>query len=131
MCKACRRGCGATWRNAKHLAGLVKAAPDWRVVAPVPLQTVCVRHEPAGLSGAALDAHTKAWAEAVNRSGAAYLTPATIDGRWMVRVSVGSLTTETADIEAVWRDMQAAALEGMSGGGSMGGLLVEGGGVLV
>ena len=53
------------------------------------LQTVCVRHEPPGLEGEALDAHTTAWVEAVNRSGAAYLTPAVLDGRWMARVSIG------------------------------------------
>ena len=79
------------------------------VVAPVPLQTVCVRHEPAGLRGDALDAHTRAWAERVNRSGAAYLTPATIDGRWMVRVSVGAEPTERADVVAVWSAMREAA----------------------
>ena len=38
----------------------VRATPDWRVLAPVSLQTVCVRHEPAGLTGDALDAHTRA-----------------------------------------------------------------------
>src|ERR1700734_897544 len=101
--------------NARHLAELVAAAPAWRVVAPVNLQTVCVRHHPAApdasaLSGEALDAHTTAWVEAVNRSGAAYLTPAVVDGRWLARVSIGALATETADVEAVWAAMQAAAL---------------------
>jgi len=32
--------------NAQWLAREVRATPDWRVLAPVPLQTVCVRHEP-------------------------------------------------------------------------------------
>lgn len=95
--------------NAAWLAGEVAAQPGWTVVAPVPLQTVCVRHEPAGLEGSALDAHTRAWAERVNRSGAAYLTPAMIDGRWMVRVSVGAEPTERADVAAVWAAMRAAA----------------------
>ena len=85
------------------------ATPGWRVVAPVPLQTVCVRHEPAGLDGDALDAHTTAWVGAVNRSGAAYLTPAVLDGRWMVRVSIGALATEEADVAAVWATMREAA----------------------
>src|SRR5271163_2019214 len=62
--------------NAHRLAELVAAAPGWRVVAPVNLQTVCVRHEPEGLEREGLDAHTTGWVEAVNRSGAAYLTPA-------------------------------------------------------
>src|SRR5438552_12632411 len=82
--------------NARWLESEVRAAPGWRVLAPVPLQTVCVRHEPAGLEGDALDRHTTAWAERVNRSGGAYVTPALLDGRWMVRVSVGALPTERA-----------------------------------
>src|SRR5262249_53063184 len=46
--------------NAQWLAEAVRAAPGWRVLAPVPLQTVCVRHEPPGLAGEALDGHTLA-----------------------------------------------------------------------
>ncbi|HEY1190864.1 MAG TPA: pyridoxal-dependent decarboxylase [Gemmata sp.] len=95
--------------NARWLADEVARSPNWKVVAPVPLQTVCVRHEPPGLSGEALDAHTRAWAEKLNASGFAYLTPAVLGGRWMVRVSVASLTTERADVEATWRAMREAA----------------------
>jgi aromatic-L-amino-acid decarboxylase len=100
--------------NARALADKITATPGWRVLAPVHLQTVCVRHEPTGpdgtaLDGGALDQHTTAWVEAVNRSGAAYLTPAVLDGRWMARVSVGTLATEKADVAAVWAAMQAAA----------------------
>ena len=95
--------------NARTLAEQVAATPAWRVVAPVTLQTVCIRHEPPGLAGEALDTHTRAWAEAVNRSGAAYLTPAVVDGRWMVRVSVGAIATEMVDVQAGWDAIQAAA----------------------
>src|SRR5207237_3020341 len=95
--------------NAQWLATEVSGTPRWRVLAPVPLQTVCVRHEPPGLEGAALDAHTTAWAERVNRSGAAYLTPATLDGRWMVRISIGAETTERAHVETLWQLMRDEA----------------------
>jgi aromatic-L-amino-acid/L-tryptophan decarboxylase len=100
--------------NARWLADQVAATPGWRVLAPVHLQTVCVRHEPVGpdgstLEGEALDRHTTAWVEAVNRSGAAYLTPAVVDGRWLARVSIGALATEAADVAAVWAAMQKAA----------------------
>jgi len=95
--------------NARWLAGEVASTARWRVLAPVHLQTVCVRHEPPGLEGEALDAHTKTWAEAVNRSGQAYLTPAMIDGRWMVRVSIGSVATEREDVAALWRVMREMA----------------------
>jgi aromatic-L-amino-acid/L-tryptophan decarboxylase len=88
--------------NANWLAKEVRATDDWRVLAPVHLQTVCLRHEPAGLSGDALDRHTLGWAERVNASGKAYVTPALLEGRWMVRVSVGAEQTELAHVEALW-----------------------------
>ena len=95
--------------NARWLVDQIKRAPGWKLLAPVPLQTLCVRHKPDGVVGDALDAHTLAWAQRIHSSGRAYLTPATLDGRWMVRVSIGALTTERADVEAVWKLMRDEA----------------------
>jgi aromatic-L-amino-acid decarboxylase len=77
----------------------------------VPLQTVCVRHEPAGLTGDALDAYTQAWCARINQSGAAYLTPAILDGRWMVRVSIGAEQTERRHVAELWTLMKNAVDE--------------------
>jgi len=93
--------------NARWLAAQVEAAPAWEVLAPVQLQTLCIRHRPTSLEGEALDAHTRAWAERLNTSGDAYVTPATLDGRWMVRVSVGALPTEREHVERLWARLQA------------------------
>jgi aromatic-L-amino-acid/L-tryptophan decarboxylase len=98
--------------NARWLAQQVTAAQSWRVLAPVTLQTVCVRHEPSGMDEEALDRHTLAWAERLNRSGGAYVTPATLGGRWMVRVSIGAELTEREHVEQLWRIMQEAAASG-------------------
>jgi aromatic-L-amino-acid decarboxylase len=95
--------------NARWLANEVRSTPSWRVLAPVPLQTVCVRHERPGLDGEALDKHTLDWCERVNRSGEAYLTPATLDGRWMVRVSIGAEPTERRHVRALWDLMRREA----------------------
>jgi aromatic-L-amino-acid decarboxylase len=95
--------------NAQWLAGQVAATPNWCVLAPVPLQTVCMRYEPPGLEGEALDKHTLDWVERVNNSGKAYLTPSTLDGRWMVRVSIGALLTERQHVEALWALMRGEA----------------------
>jgi aromatic-L-amino-acid decarboxylase len=95
--------------NAKWFAEKVGAAPQWRVLAPAPLQTVCVRHEPSGLAGDALDRHTLGWVERVNRSGEAYLTPAVLDQRWMVRVSIGAAPTEKEHVAALWELMRQMA----------------------
>jgi aromatic-L-amino-acid decarboxylase len=96
--------------NARWLEAQVRGEPHWRVLAPVALQTLCVRHEPPGLEGEALDRHTLAWAERVNASGEAYVTPAVLDGRWMVRLSVGSLTTEREHVAGVWDLLRAEAI---------------------
>ncbi|NJK78617.1 MAG: aspartate aminotransferase family protein [Chloroflexaceae bacterium] len=98
--------------NAQWLAAQVQAAPDWKILAPVPLQTICLRHEPPGLAGDALDAHTLAWVNRINQSGMAYLTPAILDGRWLVRVSIGSLSTEREHVAELWQAMQNTVVGG-------------------
>ncbi|HUF23375.1 MAG TPA: pyridoxal-dependent decarboxylase [Vicinamibacterales bacterium] len=95
--------------NAQWLAREIEAADEWRLLAPVPLQTLCVRHEPPGLAGDALDRHTLAWVERINRSGAAYLTPALLDDRWMCRVSIGAIATEREHVQALWTLMRNSA----------------------
>jgi len=95
--------------NAQALERQVRATPGWRVLAPVVLQTVCVRHEREGMDGEALDRHTLRWVELVNASGVAYLTPALLDGRWMARISIGSAATEESDLERVWTAIREAA----------------------
>jgi glutamate/tyrosine decarboxylase-like PLP-dependent enzyme len=101
--------------NAKWLAAQVDAAPQWRRVAPVPLQTVCVRHEPPGLDAAALDAHARRWTQAVNDSGVAYLTPAVVGGQWVTRVSIGIESTEARHVAELWDAMQRAAAASITG----------------
>jgi aromatic-L-amino-acid decarboxylase len=95
--------------HARWLAAQVDAAPGWLRLAPVPFQTVCVRHVPQGLAGEALDAHTLAWVRRINDSGRAYLTPAVLGDRWMVRVSFGVEATEHEHVERLWSQMRAEA----------------------
>jgi aromatic-L-amino-acid decarboxylase len=108
--------------NARWLAGQVSSAPGWRVLAPVNLQTVVLRHEPAGtvsetgavLDAGALNAHTLAWADSVNTAGAAMVTPSLLDGTWSVRVSIGAERTERPDVEALWKLLRQAAESGLA-----------------
>jgi aromatic-L-amino-acid decarboxylase len=95
--------------NAAWLAEHVQAAPGWSLAAPAPLQTLCVLHRPPGLEGDTLDRHTVAWADRLNRSGEAYVTPAVLDGRWIVRISIGAILTEREHVEALWRRMREEA----------------------
>jgi len=101
--------------NARWLAAQVEAAPGWRVLAPVSLQTVVLRHEPPGLDHDGLNRHTLAWVDAVNGSGAALVTASLLDGVWSVRVSIGAENTERSDVEHLWRLLQHAAATAEAG----------------
>lgn len=99
--------------NARWFAEQVAGEPEWRVLAPVSLQTICLRHEPPGVTGDELDAHTLAWVDRINTSGAAFMSPATLDGRWMARVSIGVESTERRHVEALWQLIREAATAGV------------------
>ena len=49
------------------------------------------------------------WVGRINASGRAYLTPSQLEGRWMVRVSLGVEQSERQHVEALWRRMREAA----------------------
>ena len=96
--------------NAQWLREQVDAAADWQRLAPVPLQTVCLRHVPRQLreDEPALTRHNLELARRVNDSGAAYLTPSVLKGRQMIRVSIGAEPTERRHVEALWAALEAA-----------------------
>ena len=97
--------------EARWLKDQVDAASDWERLAPVPLQTVCLRHLPAALRNdeAALKQHNLAIATRINEGGHFYLTPAMLKGRQIIRVSIGSALTEQRHVEALWQELVVQA----------------------
>lgn len=99
--------------NAHWLAGEIDRTPGWQRVAPAPLQTVCVRHVPTGVTDEdTLTAHNLGIADRINRSGRAYLTPSKLKGQQMLRLSIGAELTERAHVEELWRLLQDEAASG-------------------
>jgi aromatic-L-amino-acid decarboxylase len=96
--------------NAQWLKERVDEAADWERLAPVPLQTLCIRHRPPGESEETrLAAHNLGIVDRLNRSGRAYLNGSILKGTQTVRVSIGAEATERAHVEALWRDLREAA----------------------
>jgi aromatic-L-amino-acid decarboxylase len=97
--------------NAQWFKDQVDAAADWERLAPVPFQTICIRHMPAALAGNedALKAHNLEIARRVNEGGGAYLTPSILKGKQILRVSIGAEATERAEVEALWTLLNEAA----------------------
>ena len=100
--------------NAQWFSSQVEAAEHWQVLMPVNLQTICIRHQPPGLDGDALDAHTLAWVDAINQSGDAFMSPSQLEGRWMVRVSIGVESTEREHVQKLWMRIQKSVSNSLS-----------------
>jgi aromatic-L-amino-acid decarboxylase len=99
--------------NAAWLADQVVAAPDWGLMAPAPLQTVCLRHLPPALAGdeEALAAHNAALVRRVSADGGYYFGTSELHDRLMIRISVGAQPTEREDVAGVWSALQEAAAQ--------------------
>ncbi len=96
-------------QNAAWLRAQVQSTPDWELMAPAPLQTVCVRHLLADRDEAALASHNMEIARRLNSGGGAYLTPSVLKGKQMLRISIGAERTEHHHVEALWAALRLAA----------------------
>jgi aromatic-L-amino-acid decarboxylase len=83
-----------TLANARRLAELIEAAPEFELLHDPMLSTVCFRHVPAGVAD--LDAHNVGLARAMMRDGRIFIAPAAVDGRACLRACFVNYRT-TAD----------------------------------
>ncbi|OLT14534.1 amino acid decarboxylase [Pseudonocardia sp. CNS-139] len=91
---------------AAELAGWVRAEPGFALAAPPSLALVCLRADTG--DPAADDAASRAVLEHVNASGAALLTHTLVDGRYTIRVAIGSVATERAHVVDLWERLRGA-----------------------
>jgi aromatic-L-amino-acid decarboxylase len=87
-------------RLARLFASWLDVDPEFELLAPVPMAVVCFRMTPYGLGtkqavDQELNGFNRRLVESVNRTGEAYLTHTTLNGRVAMRLAVGNiLTTE-------------------------------------
>ena len=91
---------------ARGLAQAIDDGPDFERLAPVPLSIVCFRYVPPRLKGrndadAELNELNREIMLAVQREGEAYLSNATIGGRFALRACIVNFRTQPADGEAL------------------------------
>ena len=95
---------------AQTFAGWIDADPAWERVAPVPFSTVCFRwNGAADLSDDELDTRNAAIMDAVNRTGEVFLSHTRLNGRYVIRLSVGNIRTELRHVERAWELLREAA----------------------
>ncbi len=87
----------------QELAGWVAEDPRFEIVAPHPLNLLCIRL-------AAGDQATDALIEAANATGEALFTRTVLDGQVALRVSIGARLTEQRHVAAAWSLLQRLAV---------------------
>src|SRR2546425_893886 len=105
-----RRMVAAHIALAREAAEWIAAAPDFELMAPRSLALVNFRYHPHGLDdAAALDRLNERLLEALNDSGALYLTPNRVDDAYAIRLAIGQTATRRRHVEAAWTKIQETA----------------------
>jgi len=91
---------------AQEFMQWVVADPQFELLAPVPLQTICFRHCPPEVAAAgaeALDRHNAALLQRVNATGQLFMTHTRLRERYCLRLSIGQTETRREHVVAAWR----------------------------
>lgn len=94
---------------AREFAGTLHYEGDWEVCAPVPLSLVCFRFAPANTDEDTRNALNAEILERVNASGVALLSHTKLEGRFVLRLAIGSVRTQREHLEQTWAALRAAA----------------------
>jgi aromatic-L-amino-acid decarboxylase len=89
-------------RLAQEFAEWVRADARFELAAPAPLNLVCFRHRGG-------DAVNQRILDRLNASGRLFLTHTKLDGRLVLRMSIGAARTERRHVEAAWAAIQEGA----------------------
>jgi aromatic-L-amino-acid/L-tryptophan decarboxylase len=87
-------------RLARSFAGWVDDSENFEMLAPVPFALCCFRACPQGVAD--LDALNEKIMNEINASGEAYLSHTKLDGKFTLRLSVGSIRVEERHLQKVW-----------------------------
>ena len=82
-------------RLAELFEGWVRDDPGWELCAPRPFSVVCFRKQGS-------DEENEAILERVNASGELFISHTRLDGRYVLRLAVGSERTTDEDVRRAW-----------------------------
>jgi aromatic-L-amino-acid decarboxylase len=78
----------------------VEAEPGWELCAPRHFSVVCFRLQGSDRGGS--DQRNRSLLERVNASGEIFISHAVLDGRYVLRLAVGQMSTTEEDVQRAW-----------------------------
>lgn len=94
---------------AKEFTEWVKAESDFKLMAPVPFSTVCFRFQPESKNEAELNLLNEMLLENINKSGKIFLSHTKLNGKFVIRLTIGSIRHERRHIEDAWELIKSTA----------------------
>jgi aromatic-L-amino-acid/L-tryptophan decarboxylase len=94
---------------AAYMGELVSQADDFELLAPVELSICCFRYVPENTHGSDLNELNEKIMSAVQKGGRAYLSNATVNGKFALRACITNFRTTKADIEETLEVVREAA----------------------
>jgi aromatic-L-amino-acid/L-tryptophan decarboxylase len=92
---------------AAALAEDIDLHVDFERVAPVPINTVCFRLKPLGITEeATLNALNEKLLQALNATGKLFITHTVLQGRYILRMVIGQTEVQKEDVTAAWNLIQ-------------------------
>ena len=95
--------------QAREFADWVQDAPEWELLAPVPLNTVCFRRCPVGIAPREWNEYNRELLARVNADGMIYLTHTHLDEVFTLRLAVGQTNTRREHVLEAWTTLNRIA----------------------
>lgn len=89
-------------RLARHFANWVEGDPDFELAAPVRMDVVCFRANPAGMPPEEVDALNRRLVAQVNGTGRLHLTHTRLGERTTMRIAVANVLTTEQHLTEAW-----------------------------
>ncbi|MCD6596637.1 MAG: aminotransferase class V-fold PLP-dependent enzyme, partial [Bacteroidales bacterium] len=89
---------------AQNLIQNIEKNPDFEILAPVPLNTICFRFHPHNVKNTEkLDELNQTLLEKINNSGKAYFTHTRLNNKYTIRFMIGQTYTTEKHVENAWK----------------------------
>ena len=99
-------------RMAQQLADEIRRQPGFEVLAPVPINTVCFRYVPPGMTDLPeVDAFNANLLERLNATGSLYMTHTRLRGAFTIRMVIAQTHVQQRHVDRAWALIRETALD--------------------